>query len=242
VWRRGRNNPYLVYFFSMGAPLFIVYLLFSFRSRVLPNWIAPSVIPLFCMMVVYWDTQLRLGVTWVKPWLKTGLILGAAMVIVGHDTNLVKRFTGWYVPLKLDPLHRVREWDKIAQAADGARAPLLAEGKPVFIITDHYGLTGELSFYIPQARANIKNTPLVYYQTTPTPENQFFFWPGYTARKGENAIYVRELDRDNPSPFAAPERLQQEFESVTDLGVTNIMYHDEFLLRPFQLFACRGLR
>src|SRR5262249_31784540 len=99
-----------------------------------------------------------------------------------------------------------------------------------------------ISFYLPEARTNIKTDPIVYYQTAPFPENQFFFWPGYTDRKGENAIYARELDRDNPSTFPAPERLQQEFESVTELGVTNVMYHDQFLLRPFQLFACRGLR
>jgi membrane-associated phospholipid phosphatase len=242
LWRRGRNNPYLVYFFCMGAPLFLVYLLLSFRSRVLPNWIAPAVLPLFCMMVIYWDTQWRLGVGWIKPWLKTGLVIGAVMVVLGHDTNLVKKITGHYLPLKFDPLHRVREWDKIAQAVNGARVPLLAEGKPVFIITDHYGTTGEISFYLPEAQARIKTNPLVYYYTTPLPENQFYFWPGYTERKGENAIYARELDRDNPTPFPAPERLQQEFETVTDLGVTNVMYHDKFLLRPFQLFACRGVR
>ena len=112
----------------------------------------------------------------------------------------------------------------------------------MFIITDHYGVAGEISFYLPEARTSVKTNPLVYYQTTSVPENQFYFWPGYTERKGENAIYVRQLDRDNPSPFPAPSRLQQEFESVTDLGVTNVLYHGKFLLRPFQLFACRGVR
>jgi 4-amino-4-deoxy-L-arabinose transferase-like glycosyltransferase len=95
LWRRGRNNPYLIYFFSMGAPLFLAYFLHSFRSRVLPNWIAPAVIPLFCMMVVYWDARLRLGVRGVQGWLKTGVILGAILVILGHDTNIVKRVTGY---------------------------------------------------------------------------------------------------------------------------------------------------
>ena len=36
-------------------------LLHSFRSRVLPNWIAPSVLPLFCLMVIYWDTRVAAG-------------------------------------------------------------------------------------------------------------------------------------------------------------------------------------
>jgi membrane-associated phospholipid phosphatase len=241
-WRRSRNNPYLVYFFSMGAPLFLAYLLFSFRSRVLPNWIAPAVLPLFCLMVIYWDTRWRLGLTSVAQWLKAGLILGSIMVVLGHDTNLVKKISGHYLPLKLDALHRVREWDKVAEVVDGAREILKAEGKPAFIITDHYGMAGEISFYLPEARTNITTSPLVFYKTTSAPDNQFYFWPGYTERKGENAIFVRELDRDHPAPFSPPERLQLEFESVTDLGVTNVMYHDEFLLRPLQLFACRAVR
>jgi hypothetical protein len=112
----------------------------------------------------------------------------------------------------------------------------------VFIIADNYGLAGEVTFYLLEARKNVARTPLVYYQSSAVPENQFYFWPGYNDRKGENAIYVRELNRDNPTPSAAPARLREEFESVTDLGVTNIMYHERFLLRPFQLFACRGVR
>ena len=242
LWRRGRRSPHLVYFFSMGAPLFLAYLAHSFRSRVLPNWIAPAVLPLFCMMVIYWDTQWRLGVRWIKPWLKTGLILGMALVIIGHDTNLVKKICGYDVPLKFDPLHRVREWDKVALAVGTARQDLLAEGKPVFIITDHYGMAGEVSFYLPEAREKAKTAPLVYYLTSKIPQNQFYFWTGYTERKGENAIFVRELDRDHPTPLPAPRILQQEFDSITDLGVTNVMYQSHSLLRPLQLYACRGLR
>ncbi len=65
-WRRGRHDPRLVYFFSMGAPVFLVYLGQSFRGRVLPNWIAPAVLPLFCLMVIYWDTRWRLGTARIK--------------------------------------------------------------------------------------------------------------------------------------------------------------------------------
>src|SRR5579883_1596716 len=178
-WRKARHNPLLVYFFCMGAPLFLAYFFWTFHSRVLPNWIAPAVIPLFCLMVVFWEARYRLGVPWIQPWLKAGLILGCCMVLVGHDTNLVKRVTGHYLPLKLDPLHRVREWDKIAAVVGGAREKLLQEGKPVFIIADHYGIAGELSFYVPEARASVKTNQLVYYRTTDVPENQFYFWPGY---------------------------------------------------------------
>lgn len=241
-WKRWRQNPKLVYFFWMGAPLFLAYFVHSFRGRVLPNWIAPSVLPLFFVMVIYWDARWRLGNHWRIPWLTMGMLVGLVIVAFGYQTDLVHKLTGRYLPVHLDPLHRVREWDTTAQAVNQARINLMAEGKPVFIITDHYGMAGQISYHLPEAREAIRDVPLVYFRSSPVPLNQFYFWPGYTSqRKGQNAIFVVELDRKDPQPKAPYPILQSEFESVTDLGVTNVMYHG-FLLRPLQLFACRNLR
>ena len=240
-WRRGRYDPRLVYFLSMGAPLFLAYLLYSFRSRILPNWIAPSVLPLFCLMVIYWDTRWRLGAARIKPWLIAGLALGFVTVMLGHDTNLIKKLTGQMLPVNLDPLHRVRGWREVARVAGEARQGLLAEGKPVFIIGDHYSLVGEISFYLPEAKAAVTTDPLVFFRTDPQAVNQFFFWPGYENRKGQNAIFVRGLDRSRPRPRPAPPEVEQQFESVTEVGVTNVLY-DRRVLWPIQIFACRGLR
>jgi 4-amino-4-deoxy-L-arabinose transferase-like glycosyltransferase/membrane-associated phospholipid phosphatase len=240
-WRRGRQNPRLVYFFSMGAPLFLAYLLHSLRSRVLPNWIAPAVLPLFCLMVIYWDTQWRLGLARLKVWLTAGLVLGFVAVIFLHNTDITKKITGRYLPVKWDLLHRVRVWNEVARVTGEARRELLTEGKPVFIIGKHYGLVGLISFYLPEARAQVSDVPLVYMKTSSVAEDQFFFWPGYSMRKGENAIFVQELDRRDPQPLPPPPQIQNEFESVTDLGVRRVMYHGG-LCRPIQVFACRNLR
>jgi hypothetical protein len=138
-------------------------------------------------------------------------------------------------------LHRVREWSEVARVVGDARQDLLAEGKPAFIIADHYGLVGVISFYLPEAKAAVTTEPLVFYQTSATPKNQFYFWPGYEDRKGQNAIFVRELDRDRTSDPSVPPELEQEFESVTLLGVRDVLYHGR-VLRPLQIYACRGLR
>jgi len=241
-WRRGRHHPLQVYLFSMGAPLFLAYLLYTFHSRVMPNWIAPAVLPLFCLMVLYWDTQWRLGNARVKGWLAAGLGLGLPLVILAHNTNGVAKLIGRPLPVKLDVLHRVRQWPQVAAVVGQARQDLLAEGKPVFIIAGHYGLAGELSFYLPEAKAGVPDDPLVYCLAQGRPDNQFYFWPGYSRRTGQNAIYVRELARDPPVPRPPPPQLEQEFESVTSLGVRDVLYQDRYLLRPLQFFECRGLR
>lgn len=241
LWRHRVRDARLIFFFSMGAPLFLSYLLCSFRCQIQPNWIAPSVVPLFCMMVIYWDSEWRTRAAWIKGWLATGLVLGFAAVILTHNTDLTKKLTGHFLPVNQDPLHRVRLWSEVARVVGQARREMEAEGKPAFIITDHYGLAALISFYLPEARARVSDTPLVYFRTSPIPLNQFYFWPGYSGRKGENAIYVRELDRNKPQAGPPRASIQGEFETVTNLGVSNVMYHAQ-VCRPLQFFACRGLR
>jgi membrane-associated phospholipid phosphatase len=240
-WRRSRYDARLVYFFSMGAPLFLVYTLYSLRSRILPNWIAPSIAPLFCLMVIYWDTQWRLGRVNLRGWLTTGLTVGLAVVVLAHDTDNFERVTGLHWPPKLDPLRRARKWDETAAVVGQVRDELLAEGKPVFLIGNHYSSVSLVTFYLPAAREALNTRPLVYFRTTSAPQNQFFFWEGYTNRVGENAVFYHELDRDEPKLRPPPAILETQFESVTDLGVRMIYYRGK-AVRPLQFFACRGLK
>lgn len=240
-WKLGRRNPKLLYFFSMGAPLFLVYALYTLRSRVLPNWIAPAVVPLFCFMTIFWDTRWRLDPARLKPWLTAGLALGFSVVIIMHDTDLVKAITGRPLPAALNPLRRAGGWEQTARIAGAERELLMSEGKPVFIIGSHYGITGEISFYLPEARESIRTAPLVYALSSPIPRNQFHFWPGYETRKGENAIFVREVKLSATSRRPMPEVLKQEFASVTDLGTQSIVRKGQ-VLRVIELYACRNLK
>jgi hypothetical protein len=237
IWRRGRKTPLLVYLFSMGAPLFLFYLLYTFRARVLPNWIAPAVLPLFGLTVVYWQGRWRDGVRPVKSWLMAGVGLGFVAVVLLHETSLIGKIIGRSLPPEIDPLRRVRAWKDTAKVVGEARSRLLLEGKPVFIIGAHYGIAGQLSFYLPEARAGVLDHPLVYFRSSDRPENQFYFWPGYRGRQGENAIYVQETGEPQPPP----EGIQKEFASVRDLGIHKVYYRGR-IFRQLQLFECHNLR
>ena len=234
-WRR--KTPLMLYCFSMGAPLFLGYLLFTLHSRVMPNWIAAAVLPLFCLAVMHWERRWRDGARAVKPWLALGVALGGAAVVLLHNTDLVQKIAGRPLPPMKDPLRRVRAWSDTAEAVNAARRQLQTEGREVFLIGDHYGMVGQLSFYVPEAKAAVSKVPLAYFRTTSHPENQFYFWPGYRGqRRGQNAIFVLETDAPQPPPPV----LAQEFDSVTDLGLRDIKYEDR-VLRRLQLFACRNL-
>jgi 4-amino-4-deoxy-L-arabinose transferase-like glycosyltransferase len=240
-WRRQRHQPLLVFLFCMGAPVFLIYLLLSFRSRVLHNWIAPSVLPLFALMVIYWDIQWRLGrARRLGQWLLTGMLLGGVMVAVGLDTNLIRKATGRDLAARLDPLRRVRGWSETGRLVEIHRRGLQAEGKPVFIIANHYGVAGQLTFTIPEFRDKAGKEQTVYCTLTPVPQNQFYFWPSYTNRVGENAIFVNEIGKAG-LPKPAPAVIQSQFESVENWGVVTVRYRNK-PIRQLQIYACRNLR
>ena len=172
------ERPLWLYFFCMGAPVFLGYWLWSFHSRILPNWIAPAVVPMFCLMVAYWDERRRIA----KPFLAIGLALGFFAVAILFQSNLIGKIAGQLLPGEKDPLRRVRAWQPTAALVEGEREKLEAEGKPAFIIADHYGMTGLFTFYLPQARAALKSGPLVYCVDSDEPKNQLYFWPEYDYR------------------------------------------------------------
>jgi hypothetical protein len=221
------------------------------------------VLPMFCLMMVYWDEKFRAGWRWVKPVFAVGVALGIFAIAVMYQSNLIGRLAGERLPGEKDPARRVRAWDVEAKLVESAREKLAAEGKPAFIIAGHYGITGLYSFYIPQARAALKSEPLVYCMDSDTPENQFYFWPEYDyllQRKGQNAIFVSEADlyrledgwvwkwlahepvkRITPAPVTLPLRIADEFQSVTDLGEHDVKIGDRVFHRV-HLWACYDLK
>ena len=265
-WKQPRHkmSGLWLYFFCMGAPLFLGYWLYAFHSRILPNWIAPAILPMFCLMVAYWNERRQAGSRLVKPFLAIGLALGFFIVAILFQSNLIGKITGQLLPGEKDPLRRVRAWQPTTALVEGQREKLEAEGKPAFIIADHYGMTGLFTFYLPQAKAALKSGPLVYCADSDGPQNQLYFWPEYdyrAHRQGQNAIYVSELDPYRlesgwlgkwlthqpvgyatvPPLFPMPPRMVQEFESVTDLGEFEIKIGDR-VFRRLHLWACHNLK
>jgi membrane-associated phospholipid phosphatase len=237
IWRRTDRSSLSVYLFSMGAPLFVGCLLYTLRSRVHPNWVAPAILPLLCLAAIYWNQRRVEGFRIVGPAFRVGIALGLTVVILLHETRWVGTLIGRPVPVHLDPLRRVRGWQACADSIRELRNELLEEGRPVFIVAHHYGIAGLLSFYLPEAKAGVGGDPLVFCVNADRPQNQLHLWGSYSDRSGHNAIYVRETLRAKPIPA----RLEQEFTSVTDLGLHEI-HHRRRPLHTLQIAICRELR
>ena len=258
AWKWRRDRPLWLFLWCMSAPLFFGYWLFAFHSRVLPNWIAAAVPPMFCLMVLYWrERPGRL-----KGWLTTGLLIGILAGIFMHSSDLLGRLVGNQLPGDKDPTHRVRGWRETALKVEAERAQF---DPNAFIIADHYGITGLFTIYSPKAQAAATTqTPLVYCIDSDEPANQFYFWDEYQYakhRRGQNAIFVSRLDpyklppgwlgrwlHRQPAgepitspPYPLAERIAGEFESVTNLGVREIYLGDRVFQR-IQLWGCYHLK
>jgi hypothetical protein len=163
----------------------------------------------------------------------------------------------------LDPLRRVLGWKELAQiTGQQLRGLETRAGKPAFIIGQHYGFTSEITFYLPEAKSRVGGEPLVFCYASREPQNQFFFWPNYLGRAGQDALFVREADRPQlrlgwlfdwlrnrsdlylPDPAVSenvPSELREQFETITDLGVRDVIAPGGGVLRRAQFFACHNL-
>ena len=116
--------------FSMGGPLFLGCFFLSWHSHVQPNWIAPSVIPLFCLMAIYWSKRWERYAALLQPLLAFGLAFGVILIVVLHEPNLVNKMLHRRLPPKYDLLRRAawlegngpHRWPGAAGIGGGRRA------------------------------------------------------------------------------------------------------------------------
>ena len=188
--------------------------------------------------------------------------MGLVFVLILNEPRLVERLTGRALPVSIDPLRRVRGHSELAREVDEARQTLAKEGKPVFVIGDHYGITSLMTFYIPEAKLRAANDALVFVMPSEMPLNQYFFWPGYReSRKGQNAIFVSQRDdaefvsewkskwwRGETNLFEpvggsepAPSWLTNQFEFVQSIGVCEIKRRGQ-TYQVIEMYECRNLR
>ncbi|HEV2694046.1 MAG TPA: glycosyltransferase family 39 protein, partial [Verrucomicrobiae bacterium] len=133
-WKHRVEKPVWLFLACMSTPLFYGYWLFSFHSRVQPNWPVAAVPPMFCLMALYWHEHPRLA----RNLFIAGLIVGIPIVALLHSTSLTKLLVA-RLPGDVDIAHRTYGWRETALAAEDEREKL---GTNTFIIADGYQSTG----------------------------------------------------------------------------------------------------
>jgi membrane-associated phospholipid phosphatase len=258
TWKQRKENPLALYLFCMSVPVFVGHALYALHSRILPNWIAPVVPPLFCLTALYWHDRQRFAKCLLVAGLFPGIILSAFM----YDSDLIGKLVA-KLPGEVDPSHRVRGWRETTQMVEKERVRFDPNS---FVIADRYATAGLFSFYSAAARGAVDSPkPLVYCLDADRPLSQFYFWPEYhylDTRRGENAVFVRQLepykiesgwvwkwlnhqefDYVNIPPLTtAPTSITDHFESVTNLGRFDIKLKDGRVFQRIEIFGCYHLK
>ena len=241
VIQHERHRPLPVFLFSMGVPLFLCGVLLSFRSSMPPDWIAPAVIPLFCLMTWYWARQSGPNLRRARPWFAGGLAMGIFAVVILHDTRLLGGFFGLHLPAASDPLVPLRGWTTVALLTEEARQSLETGREPVFIITDNLRSAGLLTFYLAEGRSDPGQLPLICDLDSTKPNQLSAFHYEQQARKGEDALFVRIINIGQEGKRPLPVQLTEAFESVTPIGLKDVT-DNRRKIRTLEFHACRNLR
>jgi 4-amino-4-deoxy-L-arabinose transferase-like glycosyltransferase len=193
-------------------PIWLFFLLFSLHGKVEANWSATS----YCAGIVL-TTLAFVQTKGAKKWLWPAL--GGLLFILIYGNN--------YLPLpeKLDLTRRMKGWAELGLTVNELKKAKFNFPEKVFVFSDTYGVTAELSFYVPgQKRAYCVNAGRKY--------NQYDFWPGPLDKKGWDAIFVQK-----GIEHKVPPEVKKMFAKI-DPGLVLHSRHKGRPGRTFTIFCC----
>jgi membrane-associated phospholipid phosphatase len=220
-------------------PILGFYLAYTLRARVHPNWIAAAVLPGLMLATLHAHRAWAAGSRRTWTWVRAGLWVGWPLVVLVHETEWVGKLLGQPLPAAAEPLKRVRGHRDFAMQVGVLRTNMAQGGRMPFVIADHYGRAGLLSFYMPGGKETLPDSPFIYTLRTGRVTSQFDLWPGYESRRGEDALFVRRSPKDPGEPL--PRTLLDQFEQVERVGEVE-SGHKGRVLHRHEVFMCRRLR
>lgn len=152
----------LRYLWWMSAPMFVVFLLFGFKTGGgEPNWPITAYLSGLVLAAGYLDRQLRSPTVWHRRLATSGLIgscaLGLLLIALVHYSNQAHAALSWLsgpptpaqpMPLRrFDPTCRLRGWHFLASEVDRQREQLRRDGIDPILAASGWSLPGELGFY-----------------------------------------------------------------------------------------------
>jgi 4-amino-4-deoxy-L-arabinose transferase-like glycosyltransferase len=161
---------------SFAMPIVVFYALLSLQGKVQANWPAAAYLPL---ALVTAGALLETASVVVRRRLLV-VAGGVALLVIGLG-HAAERLG---LPPRLDPTTRLKGWRELGAAVTALRGRMPAPER-TFLVSDRYQIASELAFYV-------EGHPPAYNVNLGRRLNQYDFWEGPDARRGWDAIYVRE--------------------------------------------------
>lgn len=216
-------------------PVWGFFLVWSFHTKINPNWSAVSYASGFILAAVVWDRVWRAlgGRNWrVWLWPAVGAALFAAFLV--HDSLPIPWRVEGTIPFTHrrfeieNPALHLKGWSDLGREVDELRRTRFDDPDKVFLFASNYDVTAALSFYVPgRERAFCLDTGRRL--------NQYDLWPGPEGREGWDAIYVRQKYKGPPEAQVPP-----LFESIEQMQYQSL--HGGLPARKFTIYLCRGFK
>ena len=239
AFRRARTDAGPRLLLAASGPILLMYAVLALHEAGEPNWTAPGILCLLPIAVAHWLPRIAASRA-ARNLAIVAIAVGATLSIAIVDTDIV-RSAGIALPARSDPSTRLRGWTATAnEVAQLRRTIERAEGDPILLVANHYGVASELAYYLPRAPIAAAGHPSVYVVPTAEPRNQFWFWPGLgdipATFSGRSALFV--TDRAQPPPDAMQDLFEGRCEPLDPIAIER----GNDVLRTIRPWICRGLR
>lgn len=200
-------------------PVWIFFLVWSVHTKVEANWSAtayPAGVLMAALAVEGFLHRVPRP-RWAATWPVLGVVLFAAVHLHG------------FIPAEIpgNPAKRLIGWKDLGLQVEQAVAELGATDE-IFVFADEYGVTAELSFYVPGQRR-------AYCLAGERKMNQYDLWPG-PDQTMKNAVFVAKGEESSVS-----ERVTALFENVDAPRVISTREGGR-TGQTFTIYLCRGYK
>jgi len=200
-------------------PIWLFFLLWSFHTKIYPNWPAMSYAAgallggfAFARHLSYAQGRMRL-LTRLWP------VLGVLAFVLLHLQNWLP------LPGAIDPTLRLKGWEDLGRELERLEQTAFDDPQKVFYFADTYDMTASLAFYAP-------GQPRSYCAYIDRRMSQYDLWPGPEDKKGWDAVFVLKRFKDR-----LPPELEKMFASL-DARHFQTTYRGE-PARKFTIVLCR---
>ncbi len=162
--QRTADNGQRAFLLCLSAPMFMIFLAFSLKTKVQLNWPVTAYLSGLVLAAGWLARQWVSPVVWWR-WLSRGTIvfaslLGLGITVLMHHTEWLYPLTTHHSPLipyhsqltnprRWDPTCRLRGWRILAAEVERLGWELRAEGVEPVLAASGWALPGEIAFYLP---------------------------------------------------------------------------------------------
>lgn len=199
-------------------PLFLFFVLWSFHTKIYPNWPAAAYVAGACLAGLAFEQAWRQSGK--KQWLKLWPVLGLLLFLLLHGQNWIA------LPAAYNPTLRLKGWQDLGHRLAVLQSTAVRDSARVFYFSDTYDITAALAFYAP-------GQPRTFCAFFDRRLGQYDLWPGPQDRVGWDAIYV-----EKDCAKTLPKQLADMCDAVEPECVQTT--HRGAPARKFTVALCRG--